>query len=61
MKKIVYPVFRNCEPLTKAITLTDGGHSLELDLKNAFHWGYIDRHGKAPLNGKNPFCRSMKT
>jgi len=55
MKKIVYPVFRNCEPLTKAITLTDGGHSLEIDLKNAFHWGYIDRHGKAPLNGKNPF------
>lgn len=55
MKRIVYPIFEKCEPLTKAIELDDRKYKLEIDLKNAFHQGYIDRHGVMPSHGRNPF------
>lgn len=55
MKRIIYPIFKNCAPLTRSIKLGDENYKLEIDLKNAFHQGYIDRHGIAPKDGKNPF------
>jgi len=55
MKRIVYPIFEKCAPLRGAIALENKSYKLEIDLKNAFHHGYIDRHGSPPRQGKNPF------
>ena len=60
MKKFVYPIFRNCSPLPAAIVMDDKSFKLEIDLKNAFHQGYIDRHGVVPANGKNPFLQEYE-
>jgi hypothetical protein len=63
MKRFVYPIYENCKPLTATLIIPNGTgniYKLELDLKNAFHQGYIDEHGVAPKGNKNPFLSEFE-
>jgi hypothetical protein len=54
MKKIVYPIFEKCPIHSSAIKSAKGQTELEVDLKNAFHYGYIISYGHQLRPGVNP-------
>lgn len=55
MRKIVYPLFKNCAPLSQAVKDPSGSYKLEIDIKNALHYAYIGTHGTPPQISSNPY------
>jgi hypothetical protein len=60
MKKIVYPVFEKCPVHPNAVTNARGNLELEIDLKKAFHYGYLLSYGHQLKPGQNPLFSLYK-
>lgn len=55
MERYTYPTFIKCDAPDKAIKQADESYKLPIDLKKAFHYTYVDVHGRQPKAETNPF------
>ncbi len=54
MRRRLYLEFIGTNPPMSGYMVKPGGLAINLNLKNAFHNGYIEVHGSPPRNGTNP-------